>query len=125
MTPTSLCTQPTGILHTHSPRIMASTWETQARKARDILQQSIPKQWMVPANQLPPATQLNVVDFPRTSGILTDKELAITEMSATALVERMGKGQLSAEEVVVAFLKRSVVGHQLVRRAANNTEFSC
>ncbi|BCS30399.1 uncharacterized protein APUU_80702S [Aspergillus puulaauensis] len=99
---------------------MASAWETHARKARDILQQSIPKQWMVPANQLPPATQLNVVDFPRTSGILTDKELAITEMSATTLVERMGEGQISAEEVVVAFLKRSVVGHQLLNFA---TEF--
>lgn len=79
---------------------------------------------MVPASQLPPATQLNVADFPRTSGILTDKELAITEMSATALVDVMGKGQLGAEEVVVAFLKRSVVGHQLVCRAAKRTEFS-
>lgn len=103
---------------------MAPTWEIQACKARKILQQSIPKQWMVPASQLPPATQLNVAGFPRTSGIFTDKELAITEMSATALVDVMGKGQLSAEEVVVAFLKRSVVGHQLVCRAAKRAEFS-
>lgn len=124
MTPASRCTQLTEISHTHSPRAMASTWEIQARKARNILQQSIPKQWMVPASKLPPATQLNVVDFPRTSGTLTDKELAITEMSATALVEGMGKGKLSAEEVVVAFLKRSVMGHQLVCCAAKNTEFN-
>ncbi|KAL4869380.1 hypothetical protein BDV12DRAFT_196430 [Aspergillus spectabilis] len=99
---------------------MSSTWETQARKAQNILQQSIPKQWMVPTDQLPPVNQLNVVDFPRESGILTDKELSITEMSATALVAAMGEGRISSEEVVVAFLKRSVIGHQLVNFA---TEF--
>ncbi|KAL4983255.1 amidase signature domain-containing protein [Aspergillus falconensis] len=99
---------------------MCSTWETQARKARNILEQSIPKQWLVPADQLPPADQLNVVDFPRESGMLTDRELAITESSASALVSAMGEGRFSAEEVVVAFLKRSVIGHQLLNFA---TEF--
>ncbi|KAL4803953.1 amidase signature domain-containing protein [Aspergillus unguis] len=99
---------------------MASTWEAQGLKARNILEQSIPKQWTVPADQLPPVTQLNVLDFPRKCGILTDKELDITESSATALVKAMGKGQYSAEEVVVAFLKRSVIGHQLFNFA---TEF--
>ncbi|KAL4918643.1 amidase signature domain-containing protein [Aspergillus aurantiobrunneus] len=99
---------------------MSSTWEAQASKACNILQQSIPKQWMIPSDQLPPVNQLDVVDFPRKSGVLTDKELAITEMSATALVTAMGKGGFSAEEVVVAFLKRSVIGHQLLNFA---TEF--
>ncbi|KAL2866870.1 ESCRT-II subunit protein VPS36 [Aspergillus lucknowensis] len=99
---------------------MASTWEKQACKAQNILQQSIPKQWMVPPDQLPPAAQLNVVDFPRESGILTDKELTITGLSATGLVTAMGNGKLRAEEVVVAFLKRSVAGHQLLNFA---TEF--
>jgi hypothetical protein len=69
---------------------------------------------MVPVDKLPPATQLNVTDFPRKSGILSEKELIITGMSATALVAAMGEGKLSAEEVVVAFLKRAVIGHQLV-----------
>lgn len=70
---------------------------------------------MVPPDRLPPAEQQNVLKFPRKCGILDDSELAITELSATALVAAMGQGQYSAEEVVVAFLKRSVVGHQLVR----------
>lgn len=35
-------------------------------------------------------------------------------MSASALVQEMGSGKLSAEEVVTAFIKRAVVGHQLV-----------
>ncbi|RDW67157.1 uncharacterized protein DSM5745_09023 [Aspergillus mulundensis] len=87
---------------------MSSTWKVQAGKARNILEESIPKQWLVPADQLPPLDQLNVVGFPRKSGMLTEKELAITECSAIALVAAMGEGRFSAEEVVVAFLKRSL-----------------
>ena len=89
-------------------------WELHTRKARDILQRSIPKKWLLPEDKLPPVDQKNVEDFPRKSGLLTERELTITEMSATALVADMGVGRLSAEEVVIAFLKRSVLGHQLV-----------
>jgi hypothetical protein len=91
-------------------------WQIQAQKGKDLLESSVPKQWLAPADQLPPVTQKNVTDFPRKSGLLTDRELGITELSATELTSGMGKGELTAEEVVVAFLKRSVLGHQLVRR---------
>lgn len=91
-------------------------WEREAQRGRDILQNSIPKQWLAPAEILPPVTQKNVIDFPRQSGLLSERELTITHMSATELVARMGTGKLKAEEVIVAFLKRSVLGHQLVRR---------
>ncbi|BCR87097.1 uncharacterized protein ACHE_31084A [Aspergillus chevalieri] len=95
-------------------------WELQARKAKDILENSIPKQWLLPEDKFPPADEKSVIDFPRKSGLLTERELGITELSATALVAEMGAGELSAEEVVVAFLKRSVLGHQLFNFA---TEF--
>ncbi|KAJ5096176.1 hypothetical protein NUU61_005532 [Penicillium alfredii] len=95
-------------------------WKIQAQKGRDILHNSIPKQWLLSADRLPPATQKNVTDFPRQSGLLSENELAITEMSATGLVAEMGHGRLKAEEVVVAFLKRAVLGHQLLNFA---TEF--
>lgn len=90
-------------------------WERQAQKGRDILENSIPKHWFAPAEKLPPVTQKSVVNFPRHSGLLSEHELTITEMSATKLVAEMGVGKLKAEEVVIAFLKRSVLGHQLVR----------
>ncbi|PYI12048.1 amidase [Aspergillus sclerotiicarbonarius CBS 121057] len=99
---------------------MSLTWELQAQKAKDILQDSIPKQWLLPAHKLPSADEKNVEDFPRQSGLLSEKELSITDMSATSLVREMGAGRLTAEEVVVAFLKRSVLGHQLLNFA---TEF--
>lgn len=93
-------------------------WERHAQKGRDILDNSIPKQWLAPADKLPLPTQKNVIDFPGQSGLLSGRELTITEMSATELVGEMGRGKLKAEEVVVAFLKRSVLGHQLVRNIA-------
>ena len=89
-------------------------WQTKAQRGRDILHGSIPKQWLAPPEKLPPPDQLDVHNFPRTSGLFTEKELAITDKSAKALVADMAAGSLTAEEVVVAFLKRSVVGHQLV-----------
>jgi hypothetical protein len=91
------------------------TWETEANKCKEILTKSIPQQWQAPLEKIPSADQLNVEDFPRQSGVLTDKELEITETTATGLVKKMGKGELSAEEVVIAFLKRATLGHQLVR----------
>ncbi|BAE65447.1 amidase signature domain-containing protein [Aspergillus flavus] len=97
-----------------------STWQKEALKAKTILHTSIPTQWLLPEDKLPPSDQKNVADFPRASGLFTDRELSITEMSATALVAGMGAGLLSAEEVMVAFLKRAVLGHQLLNFA---TEF--
>ncbi|OJZ84226.1 hypothetical protein ASPFODRAFT_673098 [Aspergillus luchuensis CBS 106.47] len=99
---------------------MSLSWELQAQKAKDILQQSIPKQWLLPAHKLPSADLKNVEDFPRKSGLLSARELIITDMSAATLVQNMGAGKLTAEEVVVAFLKRAVLGHQLLNFA---TEF--
>ena len=104
----------------HSPQIIetmapnAQPWQIQSAKAKDILQNSIPIPWVLPENKLPPAEQKNVLDFPRQNGVLTKKDLSITEMSAGALVGEMGAGKLGAEEVVVAFLKRAVIGQQLV-----------
>lgn len=103
------------IVHFASDTIMTiQPWEQQAQKARDILQNSIPKQWLVPEEKLPPVTQKNVLDFPRQSGLLSEEELRITESSASELVAEMGAGKLKAEQTVVAFLKRSVMGQQLV-----------
>ncbi|KAJ6161303.1 hypothetical protein N7470_004699 [Penicillium chermesinum] len=95
-------------------------WERQAQKGRDILQNSVPKQWLLPEDKLPPASQKDVTDVPVQCGLLSEHEVAITNLSATQLVAEMGQGKLSAEEVVIAFLKRSVLGHQLLNFA---TEF--
>ena len=93
------------------------SWESQAQIARDVLDKSIQKQWLLPAHQLPAAERTNVLDVPRECGLLTEKELEITETDATGLVENMAVGAWTAEEVLVAFLKRATIGHQLVGRS--------
>ncbi|PKY05612.1 fatty-acid amide hydrolase [Aspergillus campestris IBT 28561] len=95
-------------------------WQQQAQKAKDILQESVPREWLLPEHKLPSADQKNVEDFAARSGALSDRELSLTGMSATVLVNGMTAGLLSAEEVVVSFLKRAVLGHQLLNFA---TEF--
>lgn len=92
----------------------SKSWEIEANKCKEILARSTPNQWMAAKNVLPGAEELHVVDFCRTSGLLSEKELTITESTATSLVENMRKNALSAEEVVIAFLKRATIGQQLV-----------
>ncbi|RDW87885.1 hypothetical protein BP5796_03579 [Coleophoma crateriformis] len=97
-----------------------NTWETEAEKCRKIRADSIPEQWLLTPGQLPPPERLNVLNVPAESGIMSLKELQITETDATTLVQRMGDGDLTAEEVTIAFLKRATIGNQLLN---NVTEF--
>lgn len=89
-------------------------WEKQAQVARDILEKSIQKQWLLPADKLPSPDRLNVIDVPRECGLLSEEELQMTETDATGLVEKMSVGSWTAEAVLTAFLKRATIGHQLV-----------
>ncbi|KAF6786788.1 fatty-acid amide hydrolase [Colletotrichum sojae] len=95
-------------------------WETKAEACRKILKDSLNPQWLLPEDQLPPKSQLNVANFIETCGLLTPGELEITSSTATELTKQVAEGKLTAVETVTAFLKRSHVAHQLVNFA---TEF--
>jgi hypothetical protein len=92
----------------------AHNWETQAQICRDILDNSIPRQWLLRVDKLPSPERTNLLGVPRESGILSERELQITETDATGLVDTMAEGTWTAEEVTIAFLKRATIGHQLV-----------
>lgn len=92
----------------------SKNWEAEAEKSRDIRTGSIQKQWLLKEDQLPSPDRLNVRSVPVDSGILSSKEIEITGTDATGLVKKMGAGIWTAEEVVVAFLKRGTIAHQLV-----------
>ncbi|KZO91396.1 amidase [Calocera viscosa TUFC12733] len=68
--------------------------------------------------RLPPhiidTAPLDVTGIPASSGLLTEKELAITELDATAVCEKIASGELTAVETVTAFGKRAIIAHQLV-----------
>ncbi|WVQ79332.1 hypothetical protein IAT38_001429 [Cryptococcus sp. DSM 104549] len=90
------------------PAPASSSWEEISKAkiaARDAL---IPKAWLIP-----PTDARNVIDVPKTCGVLTPAELEITETEAPVLVEKMLKGELKSEEVTVAFCKRAAVAQQL------------
>lgn len=74
--------------------------------------ESIPEEWRI---KLPHADRLNVIDIPRTCGILNDHELIITEeRDVGVILSRIATGKWSALAVTTAFLKRAIIAHQVV-----------
>ncbi|KAJ5131236.1 uncharacterized protein N7515_007275 [Penicillium bovifimosum] len=108
------------------PRYVAIAQRKQAQLAA-----AIPAEWRLPAHVIPEGMlsisesitvgpkeyqRVGVMDIPRTCGLLTAKELEITEKyDVRGLVEEMTEGRLKAEEVVRGFCKRAAVAHQLTR----------
>jgi hypothetical protein len=94
-----------------------------ARRKQAQINSLIPPEWRLPAQFIPPAMQLspadsitkvgeyrkdnaNLMDVPRRCGLLTEKEVEITEKwDVRGLVEEMTSGRLRAEEVVRTFCK--------------------
>lgn len=76
-------------------------------------QSKIPQEWIIPRCY---HDFNNLMDIPLRCGVLSDVECSITtDLDATALLQRLKSGELSAEQVTVAFCKRAAVAHQLVR----------
>ncbi|KAL5337214.1 amidase signature domain-containing protein [Aspergillus crustosus] len=92
-------------------------WQQKAQRKRDELASKIPPEWRVSSEILEKANSIdNILDLPRQTGILTARELDITDSSdATALIERLKSGELSAFEVTTAFCKRAAIAQQLTR----------
>lgn len=93
---------------------LKESWEVKAARKRAALLASIPKEWIIPAELLPPASQDDVTTWPQTSGWFTAEELAITDLSASELVPKLASGQLTSVAVTMAFCKRASAAHQLV-----------
>lgn len=100
------------------------TWQARAEEKRKRVQALIPDAWKLPTevtqqlkNPLESSkTNLIELDLPRRSGILTAKELQITEgYDVGRLLKALSSGELTALEVTVAFSKRAAIAQQLVR----------
>lgn len=79
----------------------------------------IPKEWQLSSKYLENVnadSDLNMLDVPRTCGILNEKEIDITEnYDAMALLEKIASKEFSSYDVVLAFCKRAAIAQQLVR----------
>ncbi|KAG1740784.1 amidase signature domain-containing protein [Suillus paluster] len=87
-------------------------YEVKARIFQEQLEAKIPASLRLPPAILedPP---LDVTHIPETCGLLTPQELAITELDATAVCQKIAAGQLTAVDAVTAFGKRAAIAHQL------------
>jgi amidase len=90
-------------------------WQAIAEAKRASVAASLPTEWQIPTAHLPSNDITNVTSIPTTCGILTPREIEITDsLTAEGLVEKLSRGEYTAVEVTRAFCKRAVIAHQLV-----------
>lgn len=95
---------------------MTINWQQKAAAKQAEAAAKIPAEWQLSAKTLQQAALENqsILDIPKTCGLLTPEELAITEnYDATGLRDRLATGAVSAVEVATAFCKRAAIAQQL------------
>ncbi|DAA73110.1 TPA_exp: General amidase GmdB [Trichophyton benhamiae CBS 112371] len=88
-------------------------WQAISAAKQKALLASIPPEWLIHADILPPDSQLDVSAWPETSGWFTEVELEITSSPAAVILEKTASGSWTAESVARAFCKRAAAAHQL------------
>jgi amidase len=98
-------------------------WQARGAEKGARCQTLIPKPWHLPSALLQTlkhpleSSKNNLIELGivRRSGLLTDKELKITEAyDVQGLLKALASGELSSLEVTVAFCKRAAIAQQLV-----------
>ncbi|KAI1618724.1 amidase signature domain-containing protein [Exophiala viscosa] len=91
-----------------------SKWQDIAAKTQAGLKGKIPKEWLVPESILA-TKEHNVIPIFRTCGLLSDRELEITDAEdCTVILHKIQSKAWSAYEVAVAFCKRAAIAQQLI-----------
>ncbi|EJD42742.1 general amidase [Auricularia subglabra TFB-10046 SS5] len=94
---------------------MSGNWKELAAAKKQQQQKSIPAEWLLAEQALPPPDQKNVLDVARTCGLLNAREIEITEtVDIPSLLQRLASGEWSAVDVTTAFYKRAIVAQQVV-----------
>ena len=88
------------------------SWRAIADEAQAGLLRSIPDRWRLDVDAY--SALKDVTGVPRTCGILTDDQLAITELTAAEIVRRIEAREFKAVQVLEAFAARTAIAHQLV-----------
>ncbi|KAL2838032.1 amidase signature domain-containing protein [Aspergillus pseudoustus] len=98
------------------------------RKQAQVLER-IPQEWRLSPSQIPPGMhspaesvenvqydRVNVLDIPRSCGLLSQKDLDITEnWDVKGLLGQIRCRKLTSKEVIEAFCKRAAIAHQITR----------
>jgi hypothetical protein len=98
---------------------MPTTWQELAAEKKARQAASIPKEWLI----VPPSEDiLDVTDIPAKCGLLSARDLEITEVtSVAALLSKIATGAWTSVEVTTAFCKRAIIAHQVVRASSSPT----
>ncbi|KAJ5437708.1 Amidase [Penicillium cf. griseofulvum] len=94
------------------------SWEVLVHKKQLEDAAKIPTEWQVPEEliNISETSGINVLDVPRQSGILSARQLDITEKyDATDLLAMIHRQELSAYEVTEAFCIRAAIAQQVTR----------
>ncbi|KAI0454120.1 amidase [Xylaria acuta] len=106
------------------PSTSSKNWQSRVAEKRSICQKAIPEAWnlaqslldTLPKRSELSQTKTNLIslDIPRRSGILTERELEITEShNVPELLESLATGRFTSAEVTLAFSKRAAIAQQL------------
>lgn len=87
------------------------SWQEVAEKQRKTIIDSIPAKWRLSEGI---DDLRSVHHVPGSCGLLTTKQLEITERSAVSLLKDLASGALSSVEVTEAFCGRAAIAQQCV-----------
>lgn len=93
-------------------------WQVTVKAKQEEAAAKIPEAWRIPAtftDGISETASNNVLHVPRECGVLTVKQLDITEnYDATALLEKIHSKHFTATEVTEAFCIRAAIAQQVV-----------
>lgn len=97
-------------------------WQTAVKRKQQEIISKTPKQWILGRDFIQSlncgpdkSTNILKLNVPRISGILTEKELDITEKyTAMELLEKLRNKDFTSLEITTAFCKRAAIAQQLV-----------
>jgi amidase len=91
-----------------------STWQQRANDAQERREKQLPDEYRIPKEKMPADSVKDVSNFPRESGLFTEDELQITEVSAPVLLKQVEEKKWTAEQVARAYCKRAAYAQQLL-----------
>lgn len=91
-------------------------WGGTARISIDTRDKSVPKQWLLEPEQLPPKDQHAVVNVPTDSGMLAPEEIEMTNSSVESLLAAYRTHRWTVRQVITTFLKKAVIMNQMVSK---------
>lgn len=91
---------------------MPVSWQELVADKRRRQADAIPKEWLITP---PPDTVLDVTQVPESCGLLSARELEITNtVEVATILHNLATAKWSSVEVTTAFYKRAIVAQQLV-----------